>query len=84
MQTYVWTIDVLSRLGIVTAACRAMGSRGESIFWIFNLLQLAIDWQNNFMTKVRKVFFFIFMSSYAEMSFLRDKKITKYSPNFFF
>jgi hypothetical protein len=47
------------------------------------LLQLAIDWQNNSMTKVEKMFFLIFMSSYAEMSFFREK-ITKYDPNTFF
>jgi hypothetical protein len=41
------------------------------IFWIFNFLQLAIDRKNNSKTKVAKVFFF--MSSYAEMSFLKEK-----------
>jgi hypothetical protein len=46
------------------------------IFWIFNFLQFAIDGENNPKTKVAKVFFFIFMSSYAEMSFLKIK-ITK-------
>jgi hypothetical protein len=46
------------------------------IFWIFNFLQFAIDGKNNSKTKVEKVFFFIFMSSYAEMSFLKQK-ITK-------
>jgi hypothetical protein len=46
------------------------------IFWIFNFLQFAIDEKNNSKTKVEKVFFFIFMSSYAEMSFLKQK-ITK-------
>jgi hypothetical protein len=39
------------------------------IFWIFNFLQFAIDGKNNSKTKVEKVFFFIFMSSYEEMSF---------------
>jgi hypothetical protein len=42
-------------------------------FWIdftFNFLQLAIDGNNNFKTKVEKVLFFIFMSSFAKMSFL--------------
>jgi hypothetical protein len=48
-------------------------------FWIFNILQLVIDWHNNSKTQVEKVFFFIFMSSYAEMSFAREK-ITKYGP----
>jgi hypothetical protein len=38
-------------------------------FWIFNFLQFAIDGKNNSKTKVEKVFFFIFMSSYAKMSF---------------
>jgi hypothetical protein len=49
-----------------------MHIQGKSIFeffWIFNFLQFAIDGQNNSKTKVEKVFFFIFMSSYAEMSF---------------
>jgi hypothetical protein len=46
------------------------------IFWIFCFLQFAIDGKNNPKTKVEKVFFFIFMSSYAEMSFLKQK-ITK-------
>jgi hypothetical protein len=45
----------------------------EVDFWIFflsyNFLQFAADGKNNSMTKVEKVFFFIFMSSYAEMSF---------------
>jgi hypothetical protein len=45
-------------------------------FWIFNFLQFAVDVKNNSKTKVQKVFFFIFMSSYAEMSFLKQK-ITK-------
>jgi hypothetical protein len=39
-------------------------------FFIFNFLQFAVDGKNNSKTKVQKVFFFIFMSSYAEMSFL--------------
>jgi hypothetical protein len=43
-------------------------SRG-SRFWSFNFLHFAIDGKNNSKTKVEKVFFFIFMSSYAEMSF---------------
>jgi hypothetical protein len=46
------------------------------IFCIFNFLQFAIDGENNSKTKVEKVFFFIFMSSYAEMSSLKPK-ITK-------
>jgi hypothetical protein len=44
---------------------------GEVDFWIFNFLQLAIDWENNSKTKVEKVFFFIFMSAYAEMRFFK-------------
>jgi hypothetical protein len=40
---------------------------------IFNFLQFAIDGKNNSKTKVEKVFFFIFMSSYAEMSFFKIK-----------
>jgi hypothetical protein len=50
-------------------------SRG-SRFLSYNFLQFAIDGKNNSKTKVEKVFFFIFMSSYAEMSFLKQK-ITK-------
>jgi hypothetical protein len=30
-------------------------------------------WENNCKTKEEKVFFFIFMSSYAEMSFFKTK-----------
>jgi hypothetical protein len=41
------------------------------IFWIFNFLQFTIVVKRNSKTKVEKVFFFIFMSSYAEMSFLK-------------
>jgi hypothetical protein len=44
------------------------------IFWMFNFLQFAIDGKNNSKTKVEKVLFFIFMSSYAEMSFSTKKK----------
>jgi hypothetical protein len=47
---------------------------GKSIFvffWIFNFLLFAIDGENNSKTKVEKVFFFIFMSSYAEISFFK-------------
>jgi hypothetical protein len=47
-----------------------MYSRG-SWFLIYNFLQFAIDGKNNSKTKVDKVVFFIFMSSYAEMSFLK-------------
>jgi hypothetical protein len=57
------------------AVC-ALGEVDFRIFWIFNFLQFAIDGKNNSKTKVEKVFFFIFMSSYAEMSFLK-LKITK-------
>jgi hypothetical protein len=42
-----------------------------SRFFIYNFLQFAIDGKNNSKTKVEKVFFFIFMSSYAEISFLK-------------
>jgi hypothetical protein len=44
---------------------------GGSRFFIFNIQQLAIDGKNNSKTKVEKVFFFIFMSSYAEMGFFQ-------------
>jgi hypothetical protein len=45
------------------------GSRFLNFLWIFNFLQFAIDGKDNYKSKVEKVFFFIFMSSYAEMSF---------------
>jgi hypothetical protein len=37
-----------------------------SRFFIYNFLQFAIHGKNNSKTKVEKVFFFIFMSSYAK------------------
>jgi hypothetical protein len=49
----------------------AVGEVDFWIVWIFNFLQFAIDWISNSKTKVEEVFFFIFMSSYAEMSFLK-------------
>jgi hypothetical protein len=50
------------------SSCYNMVSRG-SRFLSYNFLQCAIDGKNNSKTKVEKAFFFIFMSSYAEMSF---------------
>jgi hypothetical protein len=50
-----------------------MGNRGSRFL---NFFGFAIDGKNNSKTKVEKVFFFIFMSSYAEMSLLKQK-ITK-------
>jgi hypothetical protein len=54
------------------ADCR-VGEVDFWIFWIFNFLQFGtgIDGKNNSKTKVEKVSFFIFMSSYAEMRFLK-------------
>jgi hypothetical protein len=52
------------------------------MLWIFNFLQFAIYGKNNSKTKVEKVFFFIFMAFYAEMSFLKPK-ITKKGPTNF-
>jgi hypothetical protein len=40
---------------------------------MFNFLQFVIDGKNN--SKLEKVFFFIFMSSYAEMSFKKKSQI---------
>jgi hypothetical protein len=48
-----------------------IGAIGENRFLIFNFLQFAVDRKNNYKTKVEKVFFFIFMASYTEMSFLK-------------
>jgi hypothetical protein len=59
-----------------------MLSRG-SRFLNYNFLQFAVDGKNNSKTKVEKAFFFIFMSSYAEMRFLKQK-ITKRVEKFFF
>jgi hypothetical protein len=59
---------------------------GEVVFDFFGFsvsYSTAIDWKNSSKTKVEKMFFFIFMSSFAEMSFLRGK-ITKYGPTIFF
>jgi hypothetical protein len=58
-------VDLLGRRRLVGSPL------GEVDFWIFNFLQFAIDGKNNSKTKVETVFFFIFMSSYAEMSFLK-------------
>jgi hypothetical protein len=51
----------------IAAVCR-LHIRG-SRFLSYNFLQFAIDGKNNSETKVEKAFFFIFMSSYAELSF---------------
>jgi hypothetical protein len=51
-----------------------MCSRG-SRFQSYNFLQFAIDGKNNSETKVEKVFFFIFMSSYEEMNFKKQRKL---------
>jgi hypothetical protein len=58
-------------VGIYMSLC-IRGSR----FLNYNFLQFAVDGKNNSKTKVEKAFFFIFMSSYAEMRFLKQK-ITK-------
>jgi hypothetical protein len=56
-----------SLIVVLKPECGVGGSR----FFIYNFLQFAIDGKNNSKTKVEKVFFFIFMPSYAEMSFLK-------------
>jgi hypothetical protein len=53
----------------VAAVSSILGEVDFWIIWIFNFLQFAIDGKNNSKNKVEKVLFFIFMSSYAEMSF---------------
>jgi hypothetical protein len=53
---------------ILKLSLRSMYIRG-SRFLSYNFLQFAIDGKNDSKTKVEKAFFFIFMSSYAEMSF---------------
>jgi hypothetical protein len=57
---------------------------GEVDFWIFNFLQFAIDGKNNCKTKVEKVFFFCFMSSYAEISFFKSLNRVKKLKNTIF
>jgi hypothetical protein len=53
---------------------RRVGEVGFWILWFFNFLQFAIDWKNNSKTKVEKFLLsFIFMSSYAEIKFLKEK-----------
>jgi hypothetical protein len=59
-----------------------MYNRG-SRFLNHNFLQFVVDGKNNSKTKVEKAFFFIFMSSYAEMRFLKQK-ITKSGRKIFF
>jgi hypothetical protein len=49
-----------------------------SRFLNYNFLQFAVDGKNNSKTKVEKVFFFIVMSSYAEMSFREVPKKSSY------
>jgi hypothetical protein len=52
----------------IVCPCPILSTRG-SRFLSYNFLQSAIDGKNNSKTKVEKAFFFIFMSSYAEMRF---------------
>jgi hypothetical protein len=51
--------------------CKLYTRGGGSRIWIFWILNL--DWQKNSKTKVKKAFFFIFMSSNVEMSFWAQK-----------
>jgi hypothetical protein len=53
------------------------------IFWILNFLQFAMDGENNSKTKVEKGIFFIFMSSYAEMSFFKPTKSLNRAKKFY-
>jgi hypothetical protein len=61
---------------------------GGVSFWIFNFLQLNLDWwQKNSKAEVEKMFFFIFMFwYYAEMSFWgpKTKKSLNRVQHFFF
>jgi hypothetical protein len=60
---------------LVNCKIAILHNRG-SRFLNYNFLQLAVDGKNNSKTKVEKAIFFIFISSYAEMRFLKQK-ITK-------
>jgi hypothetical protein len=74
-----YLIDALTKILIFLLKLYTVYSRGSRfcfVFLIFNFLQFAVDGKNNSKTRVQKVFFFIFMSSYAEMSFFKQK-ITK-------
>jgi hypothetical protein len=66
-----------------TARQSAVGEVDFCIFWIFNFLQFTIGGKNNSKSKVEKVFFFIFISSYAEMSFLNKKSLNRVKTIFF-
>jgi hypothetical protein len=67
----------------MSMVCERGWGVGDVDFWIFNFLQFAIDGKNNSKTKEEKVFFFIFMSSYAEMSFLNKKSVNRVKTCFF-
>jgi hypothetical protein len=71
LPEYRYEVNVMGVRGHESVTQWTVGEVDFWIFWIFNFLQFAIDAKNNFKTKVEKVFFFIFMSSYAEMSFLK-------------
>jgi hypothetical protein len=53
-------------------------NKGSQIFGFSNSNNLNLDWQKNCKTNVEKALFFIFMSSYAEMSFRGPKKRKSY------
>jgi hypothetical protein len=50
----------------------------------FPFFPFAIDGKNNSKTKVDKVFFFILMYSYAEMSLFKNKKSQNRAQKFLF
>jgi hypothetical protein len=60
----------------VTDLLYSWGIRFLDFFGFSISYSLQLMGENNSKTKVEKVFFFIFLSSYAEMSFLKQK-ITK-------
>jgi hypothetical protein len=45
-------------------------------FWIFNFLQLAIDWQNNSKAKVEKVIFFTAVANCRKFKIQKIQKLT--------
>jgi hypothetical protein len=62
------TVQYMIDLAYVLCTVHIRGSR----FLISNFLQFAIDGKNKVeKTKVEKLFFFIYMSSFAEMSFFK-------------
>jgi uncharacterized membrane protein YfcA len=88
--SYFATIFVLAKIYVIIVTFRKLFSRKAKTTFrkntktklfvstlTFSFLQLNLDWRKNSKTKVEKAFFFIFMSSCAEMSFWGSRKKKK-------